>query len=169
MLPIITRMPMIRNKVACRKDIFYHYISIVSSRFQSLDFFICVLSYPDLLDRLHRLFLHQFDVEGGGQDEDQHSGSRRTCRRTQHLGHTHAHTYSCTRFRWHHILPAPTNESKNVSDGGGEDDQNVDGEEEDDCNDDVPCPAEVFRRAYKLVDGGSNLKHTKVLFSTLSI
>lgn len=57
----------------------------------SQDLSICVLSYPDLLDRLHRLFLHQFDVEGGGQDEDQHSGSRRTCRRTQHLSHTHTH------------------------------------------------------------------------------
>lgn len=36
-------------------------------------------SYPDLLHRLHGLLLDQFEVEGRGQDEDEHGRRRRSC------------------------------------------------------------------------------------------
>ncbi len=42
-----------------------------------------IMSYPDLLHWLHGLLLHQFDVEGRGKDEDQHSSGGRTCRETE--------------------------------------------------------------------------------------
>lgn len=78
---------------------------------------------PNLLYRFHRLFFHQLDIEGRRQDEDQHGSSR------------------------------GTNETKDVSDSGHEDDKQI-GKRQDRHGDEaVTPPAETFCWAQQVGHG----------------
>lgn len=54
-----------------------------------------------------------------------------------------------------------TDETKDVPDGGDEDDQGVGSAQQGQCDDAVTNPAELLGRTQELIDGGANLQTKK--------
>lgn len=123
----------------------------------------CLLTHPNLLHRYQGLFLHQLDVEGGWEDEDEHGCCRRTCKghpqlRTRGVTHSLVKPENSQHLNPQACLAQLTNETKDVPNRRDKDDQQIGKHQDRHGDENVPPPTEVFGCTQQVSYGAPDLK-----------